>query len=96
MQIVYTDEALSDLDDVFRYIAEQYPGVLARFQVRLRTAAARISAWPSSAPRVHDYSDLRTVNLAPYPYRLFYRVKGDRIEILHVRHAARRLPWEES
>ena len=96
MKVVYTDEALSDLDDIFRYIAEQYPGTLTRFQTRLRTAAARISAWPSSAPRVHNYSELRMVNLAPYPYRLFYRVKEDRIEVLHVRHAARRLPWEDA
>jgi plasmid stabilization system protein ParE len=96
MKVVYTDEAVSDPDTIFRYTAEQYPGVLARFQVRLRTAAARISACPSSAPRVHDYSELRTVNLAPYPYRLFYRVKEERVEILHIRHAARRLPWEES
>jgi len=95
MQLVYTDEALADLDEIFRFIAEQYPGVLPRFQIRLRTAAARIATWPSSAPRVHNYSELRTVNLAPYPYRLFYRVKENQIEILHVRHAARQLPWEQ-
>jgi hypothetical protein len=24
-----------------------------------------------------------------YPFRIFYRVAGDRIEILHIHHAAR-------
>jgi hypothetical protein len=45
---------------------------------------------------MHNYSELRTIKLAPYPYRLFYRVKENLIENLHVRHAARRLPWEQA
>jgi len=26
MKLVYTDEALADLDEIFRFISEQYPG----------------------------------------------------------------------
>jgi plasmid stabilization system protein ParE len=29
------------------------------------------------------------------PYLIFYTVKGDEIVILHVRHGARRYPWDE-
>lgn len=94
MKVVYTDEAISELDAILGYIHEHYPGIVPRFQTRLRTATARVGAWPESAPPVHHYPHVRSVTLAPYPYRLFYRVKSDRIEILHVRHTARRLPWE--
>jgi plasmid stabilization system protein ParE len=29
-----------------------------------------------------------------YPYKIFYRLRGDAVEILHIRHTARR-PWDE-
>jgi plasmid stabilization system protein ParE len=30
-----------------------------------------------------------------YPFIVFYSVEGDTIVILHVRHGARRWPWED-
>ncbi len=35
----------------------------------------------------------RVVPLIRYPYNIFYRASGDRIDILHIRHTSRR-PWE--
>jgi hypothetical protein len=35
------------------------------------------------------------VPLGRYPYKIFYRVTNDTVEILHIHHAARR-PWDES
>jgi hypothetical protein len=35
------------------------------------------------------------VPLGRYPYKIFYRVIADTIEILHIHHAARQ-PWDES
>ncbi|MBN9021697.1 MAG: hypothetical protein J0H08_06320 [Rhizobiales bacterium] len=32
--------------------------------------------------------------LGRYPYRIFYRVLGDTVQVLHVHHAARE-PWED-
>ena len=32
--------------------------------------------------------------VARYPYKIFYRVRGDAIEIAHIRHTSRR-PWVE-
>jgi plasmid stabilization system protein ParE len=31
----------------------------------------------------------RGAPLSRYPYKIFYRVTGDTVEILHIRHAAR-------
>jgi plasmid stabilization system protein ParE len=39
MKVVYTDEALHNLDEILGYIASNYPTVSASFQKRLRTAA---------------------------------------------------------
>jgi plasmid stabilization system protein ParE len=38
---------------------------------------------------------VRRVYIRRFRYSLFYTVEGDEIVILHVRHAARRWPWEE-
>ncbi len=47
----------------------------------------------------HPHSGRRTtrptvfVKIVPrYPYKIFYRVRGGEVEIVHIRHAARR-PW---
>jgi plasmid stabilization system protein ParE len=36
--------------------------------------------------------DVRAVLVLRYPYKIFYRVRGDTVEILHIRHTAQR-PW---
>jgi plasmid stabilization system protein ParE len=35
------------------------------------------------------------VTVRPYPYLIFYVVEDSEVVILHVRHGARRRPWEE-
>jgi plasmid stabilization system protein ParE len=37
--------------------------------------------------------DVRAIALAHYPYRIFYRIGPNAVEILHVRHTSRS-PWE--
>ena len=93
MRVVYTDDALRDLEEILIFIKANYPGIFAAFEHRLRLASRRIGAWPESAPRVEGRPDIRVVALVPYPYRLFYQIT-DAVEILHVHHAARREPWE--
>jgi hypothetical protein len=34
------------------------------------------------------------VLLVRYPFKMFYRIAGDAIRILHIRHTARR-PWDQ-
>ena len=89
MKVVFTDDALRDLDDIFRYISENYPAVYGPFEKRLRTIVIRIGAWPQSAQEVDERSGVRSVPFIRYPYRLFYQVLSDRVEVLHVHHAAR-------
>jgi toxin ParE1/3/4 len=93
MKVVYTDEALNDLDGILTFLAEHYPTVVTAFEKRLRVAVARIGAWPQSAQEIAERPGVRVLPLTPYPYRLFYRVTTENVEVLHVRHAALRAPW---
>ena len=96
MRVVYTDEALADLDEILEYITAHYPAIYARFERRLRLIEARIGSWPESARMVAERRGIRVVPFIRYPYKLFYRVENDRVEILHIHHAARRAPWEQN
>jgi len=41
---------------------------------------------------VAGWPNVRAVLVLRYPYKIFYRVRRDVIEILYIRHTARR-PW---
>jgi toxin ParE1/3/4 len=86
MRVTYTIEAIADLDGIFDYIANHYPTISDAFQNRLH---ARIARWPESAREVSERPGVRVAPLIRYPYKVFYRVSGDTVEILHVHHAVR-------
>jgi toxin ParE1/3/4 len=95
VKVVFTDEALRDLDQIFEFNRAHYPASADAFQRRLRATGQPIGKWPKSAPEVEQRPGVRVASLTPYPYRLFYRIADDRIEVLHVAHAARRdHPWD--
>ena len=96
MKVRYTIEALRDLDEISTFIAANYPTVSAPFEKRLRTIERRIGEWPKSAQQVEQRPGVRVVPFIRYPYKLFYQVTDDAVEILHIHHAARREPWEET
>lgn len=89
MKVVYTDEALRDLEDILTFVALNYPSVFGAFQRRLRAVEWRIGRWPKSAAEVEQRPGVRTVPFIQFPYRLFYRVTEREVQVLHIHHAAR-------
>ena len=96
MRVVFTDEALRELDGILDFIASQYPTIVSSFQQRFRTVLQRIGKWPRSAEEVAERPGVRIVPLVRYPYRIFYLATDDAVEILHIHHVARQLPWNET
>ncbi len=96
MKVVYTEDALRDLDDILTFIGENYPAISPACVGRLRMIERRIGRWPESAEEVEQRSGVRMVPFIRYTYKLFYRVGMDAVEILHIHHAARRDPWADS
>jgi toxin ParE1/3/4 len=94
MKVAYTAAAQNELREIGQWLAANYPAVAPRVERRIREVVAHISRWPESAPRSAGYEAVRVVPLGRYPYRIFYRVAADTVEILHIHHAARR-PWDE-
>jgi len=52
----------------------------------------RISRAPEASPRVSQRSEVRAATVVRYPFRIFYRVRNDTIDILHIRHTSMRPP----
>ena len=75
MKVVFTDEALEDLNNALDFIATHYPGIARAFKLRLRAVITRIGTWPQSAPEVKDQPGIHMVPLIRYPYKLFYRIE---------------------
>jgi toxin ParE1/3/4 len=71
-----------------------YPAVAPAVERRIRRVVALIARWPESARRSAGRPGVHVVPLGRYPYRIFYRVAGDTVEILHIHHAARQ-PWDD-
>ena len=89
MKVVFTTEALADLDGILSYIAKHYPAISEAFQNRLHAVIARIAKWPESAQVVAERPGVRVVPLIRYPYKIFYQISDETVEILYVHHAAR-------
>lgn len=95
MKVVYTDEALHNLDEILAFIAANYPTVLAAFELRLRAVERRIGRWPNSATEVEQRPGVRVVPLLRYPYKIFYQVTPDAVEVVYIHHAARSEPSDQ-
>jgi plasmid stabilization system protein ParE len=89
MRVIWAAAALTDLDQAFAYTRQHFPQSLVPFERRVRATVERIELWPENARRIDDREGVRVVPLIRYPYRIFYRVSADQIEILHIHHVAR-------
>jgi len=94
MKVIYTEDALRDLDEILTFIRANYPFIASAFIRRLEAIERRIARWPESAEEVEQRPDVRMVPFIRYPYKLFYQAGKDAVEIVHIHHAARRDPWE--
>jgi len=94
MKVVYTEEALEDLDAIADWLIVHYPAVAPVVERRIRSVVAHIARWPESSRRSAKRRGVHVVPLGRYPYKIFYRVADGTVQILHIHHAAQR-PWDE-
>ena len=93
MKLVYSRRALADLNTIATYYtASASPAIADAIGRRLDSVIDRICRAPEAAPRVSQRSHVRVVAVVRYPFRIFYRVRGETIDILHIRHTSKRPP----
>jgi plasmid stabilization system protein ParE len=91
MRVRYREQALADLEDIFRYLDQRSPIGARKVVDAIHAAIMSAADHPLSARRTSDPT-VRVKIVGRYDYKIFYSVGAAEIEILHVRHSARR-PW---
>ena len=93
MKVYFRPRALADLQDIVLYLEPKSPTGAGNVLRAIHTAIEEIALFPNAAVRTSD-PDIRVKILGRYRYKIFYSVidTGDALEIIHIRHAARR-PW---
>jgi plasmid stabilization system protein ParE len=85
-RIVWTNEAIEHLEAITAYIAAFNPAAATRLGERLITVADSLAEF---SERGRDVGEGRREMTSVWPYVLRYRVEGDAVIILRIRHGAR-------
>lgn len=88
MKVVITAFARANLRDIARYIRQNNPKRAATFVNELLDRCAELANAPEAFALVPGHEP-HGIRRRPYGnYLIFYRVGGNRIEVLHVLHGA--------
>lgn len=91
MKLVWTKQAIADLNAAHDYIAETAPEAAGLIIERIEKSLESLRQF-SEMGRLGRVKDTREVVVPRTPFILPYRVRKNRIEILAVLHGSRRWP----
>ena len=90
MKLVFSRRALSDLDQIAKYYNDHAGQAVAQsIGQRIEDVMTRITTAPESAPRVSQRPHIRVASVVRYPFKIFYRLNCETIDILYIRHTSR-------
>lgn len=85
-EIVWTEDAVAHLEAIFAYVEAFDPAAARRLADKLIAVADSLAEFSQRGrPAGENLREMTTV----WPYILRYRVEGDRVIILRIRHGAR-------
>ena len=91
-QVVWTESALTNLAEIAGYIAQDSPAFASAFVARIIEAVDRVALFPRLGRQVPEFGDESLREVVFQNYRIVYRIAGDRIGVVAVRHGAMLLP----
>ena len=89
-EVVWTAPALSDLDAIADYISLDNPEAARTLVARVFEHVGQLQRFPSSGSRPPELRGGRYRQIIEPPCRIFYRVEGRRVFILHVMRSEQR------
>jgi len=94
-RLLYTQKALSDLAEIIGHIAEDDAGAASRFGSSLIDHIELLTRFPRMGGLIRKRSQVR--KLVHSPFLVYYHVHESKreIEVLHLRHGARKPPKPE-
>ena len=90
-EVVWTEPALSDLDAIADHIALDKPSAARDLVRRVFDHVARLAEHPRSGSIPRELSGSRYRQVVEPPCRVFYRLAGKQVVVLHVMRSEQRL-----
>jgi toxin ParE1/3/4 len=90
-RLIWTESALSDLNDIAEYIALENPAAAKTLVRRIFTAVERLADHPSSGKFPAELKGKRYREVVSGPCRIFYRHTQTEVIIVYVMRSERQL-----
>lgn len=90
-QIIWTEPALQDLNEIAEYIALDKVSAANKLVQKVFSCTERLEQLPKSGRKPPELSNSRYLELVVNPCRIFYRAEKEKIYILYVMRSERKL-----
>jgi toxin ParE1/3/4 len=94
MRVFWSQNAKRELRAIHDYIAQNSARYALGMVDRITQKTACLARWPRLGATVREYSDESMREILVTPYRIIYRIRASRVEVLSVVHSAKQLPDE--
>ena len=92
MKVQWTINAIGHLTNLYEYIGLNSPTYAKRTVDKITLRSEQITDQPYSGRKVPEYDAEDIRELIEKPYRIIYRIKPDRIDVVAVIHGAQLMP----
>jgi toxin ParE1/3/4 len=90
-QIIWTEPALLDLNEIAEYIALDKPSAASYLVQTVFTKTERLEEFPESGRKPPELKKSRYKEIIVNPCRIFYRIEKDKVYILYVMRSEKKL-----
>ena len=90
-QIIWTEPALLDINEIAEYIAFDKPNAASLLVQKIFSATDRLEQFPESGRKPPEFKKSRYREIILEPCRIFYRIEKDKVYILYVMRSERHL-----
>jgi toxin ParE1/3/4 len=90
-QIIWTEPALLDLNEIAEYIALDKPIAASHLVRTVFTKTERLEEYPESGRKPSELKKSRYKEIIVIPCRIFYRIEKDKVYILYVMRSEKKL-----
>lgn len=94
MRVNWTETAIEHLSSIHDYVAQNSPAYAQRIVDQLTRRSQQIAQFPHSGRAVPELDLPQVREVVEGPYRIIYRIRPDRIDVLAVIHGAQQTPWD--
>ncbi len=90
-QIIWTEPALQDLNEIAEYIALDKISAANKLVQKVFSTTERLEKFPKSGRKPPEIDNSRYLEIIVNPCRIFYRIEKEKIYILYVMRSERKL-----